>query len=271
MTAIITDLSESSLRTAISANWADYYRQLGRSPSAELHDDAHLSWMLTGAQSFFLNVVMRSELPSDRADEVIEKAIDHFKAKNITDVSWWPDPHTPELGQYLLRHGLTFAAGGLGMAADLNAVPDRVPKPSNFKIIQVTDKATLKVWSRTSSLGFGMPNPDNRVLAQILADVVFDPAWRTYLGLLNDRPVATSQLLMSSGVAGVYSVTCLPDARNQGIGAAITVATLLEAQSMGYRISILQASPLGAPVYRRLGFKDYGRLNEYHWTNTVKE
>jgi GNAT superfamily N-acetyltransferase len=268
MPTILTDLSTPSLVKAIKDNWADYYRYLGRSSKAELHEDAHLSWMLTGVSSGFLNVVLRSELPTDRADEIIEQTINHFKAKNLADLTWWIDPKTPDLGEHLIRHGLTFSEGGTGMAADLNDVPNSVPNPANFKIIPVTDFETLKDWNRTSNIGFGHLNPDDK-FAEVLAEVVFDPPWRTYLGLLNDRPVATSQLFLSAGVAGLYSVTCLPEARNRGIGAAITLAPLREARSMGYRVSILQASDLGAKVYRRLGFKDYGRLNQYLWTNTI--
>jgi predicted acetyltransferase len=65
-------------------------------------------------------------------------------------------------------------------------------------------------------------------------------------------------------------VTCLPEARGQGIGAAITLAPLLEARRLGYRISILQASHLGYKVYRRLGFQDYSKLNIYLWENETK-
>jgi GNAT superfamily N-acetyltransferase len=273
MPNILTDLSTPSLVTAIKDNWIDYYRYLGRSSQAEWHADAHLSWLLTGAQSHFMNVVLRSKLPSDRADELIAETLTHFRAKTITHVSWWLDPYTPDLEKHLSKHGLTFSEGGMGMAADLNDVPGSVPRsaPTDFKIIPVTDETTLREWNRTSSAGFGMSNTDNDALPQILADVVFDPPWRTYLGLLNDQPVATAQLFLSAGVAGIYSVTCLPEARNRGIGAAITLAPLLEARALGYRISILQASHLGAKVYRRLGFKEYGRLNEYLWTNTTRE
>jgi hypothetical protein len=266
MPDILTDLSTPTLVTAIKDNWIDYYRYIGRSSKAEWHEDAHLSWMLTGARGGFLNVVLQSELPRDRADEIINQAVSHFKTKNLTDLSWWIDPKTPDLDKYLIRHGLIFSEGGTGMAADLNDVPDSLPKPADFKIVPVTDFETLKDWNRTCSIGFGNPNPDDK-FADVLAEVVFDPPWRTYLGLLNDRPVATSQLFLSAGVAGLYSVTCLSEARNRGIGAAITLAPLLEARSMGYRVSILQASDLGAKVYRRLGFKEYGRLNEYLWTN----
>ena len=99
------------------------------------------------------------------------------------------------------------------------------------------------------------------------AEAVYDLPFRSYLALLNGRPVATSQLFLSAGVAGIYNVTCVPESRGQGIGASITLAPLLDACTMGYRIGILQASQLGYKVYRRLGFQDYGKLSVYLWEN----
>jgi predicted acetyltransferase len=63
----------------------------------------------------------------------------------------------------------------------------------------------------------------------------------------------------------------VPEARGQGIGAAITLAPLLDARAIGYRIGILQASSLGYGVYRRLGFQDFGKLSVYLWENDPGE
>jgi predicted acetyltransferase len=82
---------------------------------------------------------------------------------------------------------------------------------------------------------------------------------------LDGKPVATSQLFTSAAVAGIYNVTCLPEARNKGIGAAITMAPLRDAVEMGYCVGILQASDMGYPVYKRLGFEDFGKLSLYYW------
>ena len=79
------------------------------------------------------------------------------------------------------------------------------------------------------------------------------------------RARASSHKLPFSAVAGIYNVTCIPEARGQGIGAAVTLAALLQAREIGYRISILQASQQGYSVYSRLGFQDYGKLSVYLW------
>jgi predicted GNAT family acetyltransferase len=51
--------------------------------------------------------------------------------------------------------------------------------------------------------------------------------------------------------------------RGQGIGAAITLAPLLEARRLGYRIGALTASAMGYPVYVRLGFQEMCRIPVY--------
>jgi hypothetical protein len=272
MQTVLSDFSVPALVRAIKANWADYYSYLGRSPRAELSVGPHLTWLLTGIPDPFLNVVLRTQLPSDHADEIIEETLAHFKARNITRLSWWAETDTPrtELDKHLVTHGLTFNEGGTGMAADLLALHEDLSRPAGLTIVPVEDKATLKQWTHVTSIGFGIPEHGERRFFDLFASLGFELPVRSYLAVLNGQPVATSQLFLSAGVAGIYNVSCLPEARRQGIGAAITLAPLLEARRMDYRISILQASHLGYKVYRQLGFHDYGKLNNYMWENERK-
>jgi GNAT superfamily N-acetyltransferase len=89
--------------------------------------------------------------------------------------------------------------------------------------------------------------------------------WRHYLGRVHGEPVATTTLFLGAGVAGIYFVFTLPAARRQGIGAAITLAALREAQRLTYRIGVSGSSPMGYPVYQRLGFQEYCRIALYEW------
>ena len=80
--------------------------------------------------------------------------------------------------------------------------------------------------------------------------------------------MATASLFLAAGVAGIYFVCTVPSARRQGIGAAITLAALTEAQALGYRIAVLSSSSMGYGIYRRLGFAEYCRIGIYTWRPT---
>jgi GNAT superfamily N-acetyltransferase len=270
--AILSDLRVPTLVKAIKANWADYYITLGHSPGAELFVGPYLTWFLSGIPDPFLNVVLRTQLPSEHANEIISETLAYFRSMNIRRLSWWAETDTPktDLNTLLVNHRLTFQEGGTGMAADLLALHEDLSSPTGLAIVPVENKAALRQWIHITSLGFGIPESGERRFFELFADLGFEVPVRSYLAVMNGQPVGTSQLFLSAGVAGIYNVTCLPEARHQGIGAAVTLAALLEARRLGYRISILQASHLGYKVYSRLGFSDYGKLNNYLWENETR-
>jgi hypothetical protein len=271
MQNILGDFSvERFVKKAIEENWKNYHYCLGHSPGVELSISRYLTWFITNVPDPFMNLVVSTQLPSRGTDALIESALTHFRSLNIRRLCWVAGEDVPgnEMGKYLLAHGLTFEeAFATEMAADLMAIPDSLPLPTGLTIMPVEDGETLLKWIHVASIGFDYPEKLENNWYDFFVETVFDLPFRSYLALLNGRPVATSQLFLSAGVAGMYNVTCLPEARCQGIGAAITLAPLLDARAMGYRIGILQASQLGYRVYRRLGFQDYGKLSVYMWEN----
>lgn len=273
MQDILSDLSTPTLARVIKANWMDYYYYLGRATNAELYAGPHLTWLLTGIPDTFNNAVFQTRLPPDGAGELIVEALTHFRSRNVTRLSWWTEEGAPEtdLKKQLVAHGLTFDEGGTGMAADLTALPKDWPTPTGLTITPVENKETLKQWAQIVNIGFGLPSWSERIWFDLFADLVFELPLRNYLAILNGQPAGTAQLFLGAGVAGIYNVTCLPEARGRGVGAAITLAPLLEARNLGYHISILQASSVGYNVYRRLGFQGFGKLSYYRWENETRQ
>ncbi|HEU5205749.1 MAG TPA: GNAT family N-acetyltransferase [Candidatus Limnocylindrales bacterium] len=249
---------------AIRANWNEFYIHLGQAPGVELSEGPHLCWTLTGIPDPFLNVVFRTNLPPDGTGSIIDEALTHFRAKGIHALSWLAPP--PDAGMLLGRRGLTFLEGGRGMAADLASLPESGVTPRGVAIVAVEDAASFESWTHVMRIGFGIPESAEPDLVDVFSAIGSGPRMRTYLALMDGQPVATSQVFLGAGVAGIYQVTCLPQARGRGIGTAVTLASLLEARRSGYAVAVLQASDLGFPVYRRLGFRDFGRLNEYRFT-----
>ena len=258
------------MKSAIKANWEAYHYCLGSSPNVELSIGRHLTWLVTDLPDHFMNLVVCSQLPAEGADKLIESTLTHFKSMNIKKFSWLTheDGLSAETCRALRAHGFTFKeAFATEMAVDLSTLPDELPTRPGLSIVRVEDEGLLRQWSHVASIGFRIDEKFKQVWCDLFADVILNPRFRTYLALLDGKPVGTSQLFLSEGVAGIYNVTCMPEARGQGIGSAMTLAPLLEARQLGYRVGILQASKQGYNTYRRLGFQDFGELSVYLWEN----
>ncbi len=232
MQNILSELStEKSVKTAIVANWKDYHYCLGNSPTVELSIGRYLTWLMTDLPDHFMNLVVCTQLPSDGVDNLIESALAHFRSMNIRKLSWLAQEEVPAsvINTVLLAHGLTFRESfATEMAADLSLLPDNLPTHSDLRIVLVTGEDALRQWIHVASIGFRISQKFEQIWYDFFADAIFNPQFRTYLVLLNGKPVGTSQLFLSEGVAGIYNVTCIPEARGQGIGSAITLAPLLE-------------------------------------------
>jgi len=63
-------------------------------------------------------------------------------------------------------------------------------------------------------------------------------------------------------VAGLYNVSTRARAAGR-LRRAITLAALHAARDAGAEVAVLQASPEGEAVYRKLGFQTCGRFTEY--------
>lgn len=216
----------------------------------------------------FMNLVVCTELPLEGIDELIENALAHFKTLNVKKLSWLARDGVPayEIRKHLTTRGLTFRESfATEMAVDMNVLQEDLPKLNGFEIVSVEDEITLKKWIHVASIGFGVPTDVEDVWFEFFNYAACKSPFHTYLALLNGEPVGTSQLFVSGGVAGIYNVSCIPEARGQGIGSAIVLAPLLAARELGYHVGILQASSMGHRVYQRLGFQDFGKLSVYLW------
>lgn len=266
MEKVFVDCSENELVGAIKACEAELYRFLGRSPKAELDESSGLMRFSCAIPWAVFNGVFRTNLTPGRVDAAIEETIAYFGSRDVPAFSWWlaPDMQPADLGAHLESHGFTLRTGGSGMAIDLAKVNEEPISPASLSIQVVGDERTLRQWAFISAGCFGLQDFEDYCF-DLWMDLGFDLPIRHYLGLLNGEPVATSTLFLAAGVAGIYNVAVLPDARRQGIGAAITLAPLRDARAQGYRVGVLGASEMGYNVYRRVGFQEYCKMSHYVW------
>jgi ribosomal protein S18 acetylase RimI-like enzyme len=76
-----------------------------------------------------------------------------------------------------------------------------------------------------------------------------------FIAYLDDEPVSIAMTIVSHGVAGIYWVGSLEQARGKGIGRAVTAAATNAGFELGAEIASLQASPMGKPIYEAMGYE----------------
>lgn len=76
-----------------------------------------------------------------------------------------------------------------------------------------------------------------------------------FLALFDGESVGIAMTMVSHGVAGIYWVGSLEQARGKGIGRAVTVAATNAGFDLGANVASLQASPMGKPIYEAMGYE----------------
>ena len=269
MPALVQDLTPAAVIPALEANLVASWRLFSCLPGAELHDTADLLWVATDIPFAPFNGVLRTCLPPQAVDGTITTTLQHFVRRQVP-MLWLvtPSTHPPDLGQHLVAHGLVPVVDDPGMALALHTLPTDLPTPSGFTVTRVDDLASLRAWASFAD----QPGVADALVAWGSATgFAAERELYHYLGRLEGRPVATATLVLGGGVAGLYSVMTVPEVQRRGIGALMTVEPLRAAQDRGYRVGVLQASPMGLPLYRRLGFQEYCRIAGYLWQGAGAE
>jgi GNAT superfamily N-acetyltransferase len=274
MNDFLTDLSNAALAHAVTENCYAFSPYSHGWKGVELHAGKDVNWVITNIPFPPTNCAFHTNIKPEDVDSTIEKFKSRGIAKNMP-LSWYIGPETRPLNftESLTAHGFTSRGDGAGMAIDLQAMNETEPLPTGLEIIEVKDNKTLKLWCHVVFVGFGMPAFAEPYLVKLFqTDLKYKQPLKFFLGMLEGKPIATSNYFLGKGVVGIYFVATLPEARNKGIGFAITQAALKAGQALGYRVGILQASEMGQPVYTRMGFKEVCRVSSYMWLpDSMKE
>jgi len=275
MTEIIEDCSNSILIIeAIEKSWFDTFAYWGSAPSREVYEDKYLKRVtLFAPERAQFNCVHLAQFTPENVHVKIDETVEYFKSRKLP-LQWSVGPSTRpiDLGEHLQAHGFTHVSGDTpGMAVELESMNEDFPEPPGFTIERVKDVETLKDWMQAATEGFGLKQSSSEVLFDIESKLGFGEQLprHSYVGYLNGKPVANSLLLMTSGVAGLFAVSTIPEARRKGIGTLISLAPLKEARDRGYRVGVLHSSEMGYGVYRRLGFEDYCKIGLYRLYSNV--
>ena len=123
------------------------------------------------------------------------------------------------------------------MAVNLRTSPTRDLSPVGLRIRRVRAQAELAAFASMDD-----DADELRFYEMTSASLLTDTTPRClYVGYMDDVPVATAELTVAGGVAGLYNISTVERYRRRGIGTAMTRKLVIDAREAGLRTAVLQA------------------------------
>jgi GNAT superfamily N-acetyltransferase len=245
--------------------WCAAWASLGAVPARPrtlVSDTPGMLRVITpGAPETLLNIILRYHAanPVTRAD--VERAIAPFRAERLPFQWWLALGDEPEgLRDQLRRLGMQTWGGAAAMTLDLAGwePPPTLPPVAPSVTLQrvATARDEQEALDIICEVFFVAPAPMARWTIE-------NPAFEVYLARLNGEGMSALALLRHAGVAGIYNVATLPEARRRGLAGALLVYALEAARKAGCEIAALTATVEARRLYESLGFSACGVLEQW--------
>ena len=241
-------------------NYAEAMRELCRRAGGTVLDEGGvLLFAGTHPLPALVNGVVRMD-PHVPAAEVLERAAAFFSARG-RGYSVLVRAHCDtDLRRFVEERGLTAFGNSPGMVLD-RRLPDASPPPG-VRLRRVSNGADTAAFADVMGKAYaslGMP-PDVAPAILCWPEILIAPHIVSFLALLEDgTPAGGAMTIVTHGVAGVYWVGTIPEARGRGLAEFCTRVAGNAGFDLGARIAALQASVMGEPVYRRMGYVEVTR------------
>jgi GNAT superfamily N-acetyltransferase len=232
------------------------HRDVARNPSTVVHDDADLLWFNTEGSNAWLNGASWCKLGPD-ADARI--AAVGQAARSVGTKAQWIT--SPSCGPGDLERRLESAGWEPEVEPAMFVATDaKFPaQPHDLLVGQVSTDSEVRDWTDLfdSSFGIDPPRGEEHPWLQPWRRLTLGPEspCRLFLGRVDGIAVSCSLAFLNQDSVGLYGIGTPPEYRGHGYGSALTVAGINWGASNGATVAVLQASTMGEPVYRSLGFR----------------
>lgn len=240
-------------------NYAEAMRELTRrAGGAVLDEDGLLLFASPHPLPVLANGVMRTGAVAP--DDVIARARAFF-APRRRGFSVFVRAHLDaDLRAACEAAGLHPNGESPGMVVD-GRLPEGPPPADGVVVAEVETEADVRDFAHVMGEAYatyGMPADVAPTVLPHLG-VLRAPHIASVLVRLDGRPAAGAMVIVTHGVAGVYWVGTVPDARGRGLAELATRRATNLGFDRGARMGALQASVMGEPVYRRMGWVEVTR------------
>jgi len=199
------------------------------------------------------------------APAAAREAVEPLVASGLPSAVLFPGLEVPRaIDAYLSESGFASHGALPAMGVDIAQLKATV-LPDGYEFVRVGDGPDGEEWVRQFAIGYELPLGVARCFSPVSLRASTSPEapMQFFAIRRSGRIVSTSMCCLKDGVAGIYCVSTVPEERRKGLGEHVTAEPLRLAARLGYRVGILQSSEAGYPIYRKLGFADFGGVPIY--------
>ncbi len=228
--------------------FADSWRQFARAKYG-LHEQDGILAGCTGGRVAYCNQAIVVTEPKDPAG-ALASAVAYFEGLHLPFMVQIPEGSA--VNEAVRSTGLVWTGRVPFMLLDPIDDTTWRKAPPELEIAPVAAADTSDLESILNE-AFSMPLDSVRTFA--LGRFIGHENVQMFVGRIDGTIVTTATSLLSGDTAGVFQVGTLEQHRGKGLGNVLTGHAIKAAAERGARISYLQASALGQPVYESMGFK----------------
>jgi hypothetical protein len=146
------------------------------------------------------------------------------------------------------------------------SVPVQENHPDGIDIRPISTEKEVVDFAAVCSAAYstyGMPVEAPAQLFGIPHRVLEAPHVIAVVAYAGEEPVACAMSLLSHGIAGLYWVGTVQGFRTRGLGRAVTASVTNASFARGAAVVTLQASVMGEPIYRAMGYDTLYRYQNW--------
>lgn len=248
----------------LAATWKTFVTDYG---PADVRDLPGMSIRWADSTFPFWNCITLTEQGIDQRglEKRLGAAVDYMRGKCEAGFLWLFEDLLDAAAQSALpgaveQAGLALSFTGFGMCADIADLAE--PAAPGLTFVRVSTEAQLLAYADLNSRAYAMPleaGRDGLQGSDLWKNEVF-----AYLGLQDGIPVSCAATVQTNGRLFLALVATAPEAQGKGFGEATVRKALYEgARATGLTQAVLHATPAGAPVYARIGFRRVATVHFY--------
>jgi ketosteroid isomerase-like protein len=232
--------------------WAMVTATARSARGGEVHEVSGVTaCLLPHAPAFHNSLLVRGRVD---APTVMAAGAATFESRGLPWSVWTRAHRDDALDRALVERGFHELVVTPAMA--LFGDPGTSCTPAGLEIRPAVDDGGRRDYGAVTAAAYAVYGMPAAVADDLFAalDSVSAPNVQGFVGYVGGTPVAAAMVVVSHGVAGINWVGCVEGHRGRRYAEAVTWRAVREGFRRGAAFASLQASPMGRPVYERMGF-----------------